>query len=206
MQADKSDLPQGTLDLLILKIVALGPVHGYAIAQRLQQVSRHVVQVPQGCVTPDYLKVMGMPLLDGRFFNDHDRMGSDLVVVIDEVFAKQAFGGESASWEAPLDSRYGIEPASSGGGGGPCQVLGAGGRRSSPSTRPMLLSVRPGPGPVLASLVRTHVDCRADEHRAIECGRTAAAAGARSLERSGPLRGSYHGATRDQFARPSALP
>ena len=46
----KSDLPQGTLDLLILKIVALGPVHGYAIAQRLQQVSRDVVQVPQGSV------------------------------------------------------------------------------------------------------------------------------------------------------------
>jgi DNA-binding PadR family transcriptional regulator len=36
---EKSDLPQGTLDLLILKVVALGPVHGYAIAQRLQQVS-----------------------------------------------------------------------------------------------------------------------------------------------------------------------
>lgn len=43
----KSGLPQGTLDLLILKIVALGPVHGYAIAQRLQQVSLDVVQVPQ---------------------------------------------------------------------------------------------------------------------------------------------------------------
>jgi PadR family transcriptional regulator len=50
--AAKSDLPQGTLDLLILKIVALGPVHGYAIAQRLQQVSRHVVQVPQGSLYP----------------------------------------------------------------------------------------------------------------------------------------------------------
>src|SRR5271165_5802186 len=48
----KSDLPQGTLDLLILKIVALGPVHGYAIAQRLQQVSRDVVQVPQGSLNP----------------------------------------------------------------------------------------------------------------------------------------------------------
>src|ERR1700733_14359952 len=48
----KSDLPQGTLDLLILKIVALGPVHGYAIAQRLQQVSRDVVQVPQGSPYP----------------------------------------------------------------------------------------------------------------------------------------------------------
>jgi PadR family transcriptional regulator PadR len=48
----KSDLPQGTLDLLILKIVAVGPVHGYAIAQRLQQVSRDVVQVPQGSLYP----------------------------------------------------------------------------------------------------------------------------------------------------------
>ena len=52
MTTAKSDLPQGTLDLLILKIVALGPVHGYAIAQRLQQVSRDVVQVPQGSLYP----------------------------------------------------------------------------------------------------------------------------------------------------------
>ena len=48
----KSDLPQGTLDLLVLKIIALGPVHGYGIAQRLQQVSRDVVQVPQGSLYP----------------------------------------------------------------------------------------------------------------------------------------------------------
>jgi len=48
----KSDLPQGTLDLLILKVVALGPVHGYAIAQRLQQVTRNVVQVRQGSLYP----------------------------------------------------------------------------------------------------------------------------------------------------------
>jgi PadR family transcriptional regulator PadR len=48
----KSDLPQGTLDLLILKVIALGPVHGYAIAQRLEQVSRGVVQVPEGSLYP----------------------------------------------------------------------------------------------------------------------------------------------------------
>ena len=48
----RSDLPQGTLDLLILKVVALGPVHGYSVAQRLQQVSRDVVQVPQGSLYP----------------------------------------------------------------------------------------------------------------------------------------------------------
>src|SRR5215475_2119222 len=52
MRSPKSDLPQGTLDLLILKVVTLGPVHGYAIAQRLEQVSRGVVQVPQGSLYP----------------------------------------------------------------------------------------------------------------------------------------------------------
>ena len=52
MVTPKSDLPQGTLDLLILKVVALGPLHGYAIAQRLQQISRDVVQVQQGTLYP----------------------------------------------------------------------------------------------------------------------------------------------------------
>src|SRR5215475_11920106 len=52
MASSKSDLPQGTLDLLILKTVALGPVHGYAIAQRLQQISRDVVQIPGGSLYP----------------------------------------------------------------------------------------------------------------------------------------------------------
>jgi len=40
MAAVKSDLPQGTLDLLILKAIAIEPVHGYGVAQRLEQVSR----------------------------------------------------------------------------------------------------------------------------------------------------------------------
>lgn len=52
MSEKKCDLPQGTLDLLILKVVALGPVHGYAIAQRLDQATRGVVQVPQGSLYP----------------------------------------------------------------------------------------------------------------------------------------------------------
>ena len=46
------DLPQGTLDLLILKIVALGPVHGYGISQRIQQISNDVLQVQQGSLYP----------------------------------------------------------------------------------------------------------------------------------------------------------
>ena len=51
-ETPKSDLLQGTLDMLILKVVALGPIHGYAIAQRLQQMSREVLQVQQGSLYP----------------------------------------------------------------------------------------------------------------------------------------------------------
>jgi len=47
-----AELPQGTLDLLILTVAALGPIHGYAIAQRLQQISREALQVQQGSLYP----------------------------------------------------------------------------------------------------------------------------------------------------------
>ena len=47
-------------------------------------------------VTPDFLKVMGIRLLRGRFFDDHDRQGAEPVAVIDEVLAQQAFGKEDA--------------------------------------------------------------------------------------------------------------
>ncbi|MDA0205684.1 MAG: PadR family transcriptional regulator [Acidobacteria bacterium] len=52
MASDKSDLLQGTLDMLILKVVALGPVHGYAISKRIQQISSDVLQVQQGSLYP----------------------------------------------------------------------------------------------------------------------------------------------------------
>jgi putative ABC transport system permease protein len=47
-------------------------------------------------VTPDYLKVMGIPLRQGRFLNEHDRIGSEPVVVIDDNLAQHAFGGKDA--------------------------------------------------------------------------------------------------------------
>jgi len=52
MDTPKSDLLQGTLDVLILKIVALEPLHGYGIAQRIRQISLDVLQVQQGSLYP----------------------------------------------------------------------------------------------------------------------------------------------------------
>jgi PadR family transcriptional regulator PadR len=46
------DLPQGTLDLLILKAIALGPQHGWAISERIHQISRDVLKVQQGSLYP----------------------------------------------------------------------------------------------------------------------------------------------------------
>jgi transcriptional regulator len=50
--SDRLDLPQGTLDLLILKALSLGAMHGWAISERLQQVSNAMLQVPQGSLYP----------------------------------------------------------------------------------------------------------------------------------------------------------
>src|SRR5882724_3176543 len=47
-----AELLQGTLDMLILKVAALGPIHGYAIAQRIRQISRDALQIRQGSLYP----------------------------------------------------------------------------------------------------------------------------------------------------------
>jgi PadR family transcriptional regulator, regulatory protein PadR len=52
-----TDLVQGTLDLLILKIIALEPMHGWAIAQRIRQMSGDVLQVGQGALYPSLHKL-----------------------------------------------------------------------------------------------------------------------------------------------------
>lgn len=66
-------------------------------------------------VTPDYLKVMGIPLREGRFFNVEDRIGRSPVIVIDDVLAQQAFGGQEA-----VGKRLWIPDM----GTGPYQVVG----------------------------------------------------------------------------------
>ena len=52
MMDPKSDLLQGTLDMLVLKVVAVEPIHGYGIAQRIRQISKDLLQVQQGSLYP----------------------------------------------------------------------------------------------------------------------------------------------------------
>ena len=52
MADERLDLPQGTLDLLILKTLALEPLHGWAISERIQQISQQVLSIQQGSLYP----------------------------------------------------------------------------------------------------------------------------------------------------------
>jgi PadR family transcriptional regulator PadR len=52
MSSSRFPIPQGTLDMLILQILSVGPAHGYGIAQRLEQISKSVIQLNQGSLYP----------------------------------------------------------------------------------------------------------------------------------------------------------
>jgi PadR family transcriptional regulator PadR len=93
----KSDLPQGTLDLLILKIVALGPVHGYAIQQRLQQVSHDVVQVQQGSLYPALHRLENRGLLAADW--EETETGREAKFYRLTCKGKAQLEAETASWE-----------------------------------------------------------------------------------------------------------
>ena len=63
MNAPKTELPQGTLDLLVLQVAANGSIHGYGIALRIRQISRDVLQVPQGSLYPALHRLENRKLL-----------------------------------------------------------------------------------------------------------------------------------------------
>ena len=96
-ETPKSDLPQGTLDLLILKVVALGPVHGYAISQRLEQVSRQVVQVPQGSLYPALHRLENRGMLDADWKETHTGREAKFYRLTKKGRAR--LEAETASWE-----------------------------------------------------------------------------------------------------------
>jgi transcriptional regulator len=67
MAQEKVEFLKGTLDMLILKIVAAGAIHGYAISQRIQQISRDFFQVPQGSLYPALHRLEEQGWLDAQW-------------------------------------------------------------------------------------------------------------------------------------------
>src|SRR5579859_7031318 len=98
----KSDLPQGTLDLLILKVVALGPVHGYAIAQRLDQVSRGVVEVPEGSLYPALHRLENRGLLAADWKETETGREAKFYRLTSK--GRKQLETEAASWQRLIDA------------------------------------------------------------------------------------------------------
>ena len=67
MTAERIDLPQGTLDLLILRTLALGPQHGWAISERVQQMSSDALRIQQGSLYPALHRLERRGLIKARW-------------------------------------------------------------------------------------------------------------------------------------------
>jgi len=95
-QPHEAELLQGTLDLLILKILALEPLHGYGIAQRLQQISRDRLQIRQGSLYPALYRLEKRGLLNAHW---RPVSGREAKFYTLHNAGKQQLESELAGWE-----------------------------------------------------------------------------------------------------------
>ncbi len=97
MAEQKAELLKGTLDMLILKIVALGPIHGYAIAQRIQQISRDFFLLQQGSLYPALHRLEDRGWLQARWRpTDTGREAKFYALT---KAGREQLGVEMANWE-----------------------------------------------------------------------------------------------------------
>ncbi len=102
MAPPKSDLPQGTLDMLVLQVLAAGPLHGYAIAQRLRQMSRDVVKVPQGTLYPALHRLENRKLLAAEWKESETGRSAKFYRLTQR--GRGQLKAESESWERLADA------------------------------------------------------------------------------------------------------
>jgi PadR family transcriptional regulator, regulatory protein PadR len=92
-----TDLVQGTLDLLILKVVALEPMHGWAIAQRISQMSNDVLLVGQGSLYPALHKLEQQGWIEAEWGESDNNRRAKYYTITRE--GRRALRDESAQWE-----------------------------------------------------------------------------------------------------------
>ncbi len=93
----QTDLLQGTLDLLILKVIALEPMHGWAIAQRIRQMSGNVLQVGQGALYPSLHKLEQHGWISSKWaVSENNRRAKYYTLT---KAGRKALEQEAAQWE-----------------------------------------------------------------------------------------------------------
>jgi PadR family transcriptional regulator, regulatory protein PadR len=102
MTEDRSEFLKGTLDMLILKIVALGHIHGYAISQRIQQISRDFFQVQQGSLYPALHRLENRGLLGAEWRATETGREAKFYSLTKK--GRKQLEAEMASWERISDA------------------------------------------------------------------------------------------------------
>ncbi len=99
--ADKSTaLVQGTLDMLILKTLALEPLHGYGIAQRIEQISRGVFQVNPGSLFPAFRRLERSGLIDSQWRATENNRRAKYYVLTDD--GRKKLNSETKEWSRQI--------------------------------------------------------------------------------------------------------
>src|SRR5262245_21732874 len=99
MELTKPDIPEGALGQLILRVVALGPVHGFAIAELLEQVSRGVVQVTPGSLYPELQRLENRGLLAADWEETETETGREARFYRLTRKGRAQLEVEAASWQ-----------------------------------------------------------------------------------------------------------
>ena len=97
MSIKKADVLQGTLDLLILKTIALGPMHGYGIAMRIQQISRDVLQIQQGSLYPALRRLERKGWITAEWGESENHRQARFYTLTKE--GRKRLGEETREWE-----------------------------------------------------------------------------------------------------------
>jgi PadR family transcriptional regulator PadR len=97
MAQEKTEVLKGTLDMLILRVVALGPIHGYAISQRIQQISRDFFQVPEGSLYPALHRLEDRGWLQAKW--EETETGREAKVYSLTRAGRKQLSAEMVNWE-----------------------------------------------------------------------------------------------------------
>ncbi|MDX2152892.1 MAG: PadR family transcriptional regulator [Bryobacteraceae bacterium] len=98
----EAELLQGTLDMLILKVVALRPIHGYAILQRIQQISQDALQLRQGSLYPALYRLENKGWLDAEWRVQEGGREAKLYKLTPA--GKRQLAAETAGWKRLCDA------------------------------------------------------------------------------------------------------
>jgi transcriptional regulator len=97
MSKSKTDLLQGTLDLLILKALQLGPMHGFGVSVLIRQMSREVLQVEQGSLYPALYRLEAQGWIRSEWgFSDHNRKAKFYMLT---PAGRKQLAEERSNWE-----------------------------------------------------------------------------------------------------------